>query len=82
MASCSGRKALIGALESDRRCLFEVVVIIKRPYSDDEIPVRAKRVAITVLVGVFDLTGRDSVRGRPRPANDVRRMLIVAALSL
>ena len=62
----------MGEVEEARSCLL-FVVVMRRGWS-----MRGRRawmVCTTSVMGVVALRGTERVRGRPRPAKEVRRML-------
>lgn len=78
MKASSGdeRSDVSGSEECGNSCLLEVVVRIRRLLATWGI--RSDNVAVRSLMVLDASTGKESVDGRLRPGNEVRRMLIWA----
>lgn len=79
MSDGEERRAETGSVLVLRSCLFAVVVTSSGWLTGGR---RAWMAARTVLMGVAESVGTDKVRGRPRPAKEVSRMLTVGAAML
>lgn len=74
MSDGEERRAETGSVLVLRSCLLAVVVTRSGWFTGGR---RAWMAARTLLMGVAESVGTDSVRGRPRPAKEVSRMLTV-----